>query len=67
MLRVYRTRVPAESWYDAEVRAEVLAALEADERRPIGFDESRLHEGVILLISIDKESRPLPSSAARRP
>jgi hypothetical protein len=52
---VYRTRVPGSSWYDPEKRAALLERLDAEERRVIGYDQSRVSdEGVILLISVDK-------------
>ena len=52
---VYRTRVPGASWYDPERRAALLERLDAEERRVIGYDQSRVaEEGVVLLISVDK-------------
>ena len=49
---VYRTRVPAHLWYDPHERAALLARLESQDRCPIGYDESLVHDGVILLISV---------------
>lgn len=56
MLRIYRTRVHGSSWYDPEGRAALLAKLDRDERRLIGFDESLVDQGIVLLISVDKEA-----------
>ena len=49
---VYRTRVPAHLWYDPDERAALIARLESENRCPIGYDESLVHDGVILLISV---------------
>jgi hypothetical protein len=49
---VYRTRVPAHVWYSPHERATLLERLESEHRSPIGYDESLVHEGVILLISV---------------
>jgi hypothetical protein len=54
MLRVYCTRVPVPSWYDPDDRAMLLERFELEERRLIGYDESRLAEGVVLVITVDK-------------
>jgi hypothetical protein len=51
-LLVYRTRVPAHLWYDPPERAALIARLESEGRRAIGYDESLVRDGVILLISI---------------
>ena len=49
---VYRTRVPADLWYNLHERAALIARLESEDRRPIGYDESLVRDGVILLISV---------------
>ena len=49
---VYRTRVPTHIWYDPDDRAALLERLESEHRHPIGYDESLVHDGVILLISV---------------
>jgi len=49
---VYRTRVPADLWYNLRERAALLARLKSEDRRPIGYDESLLSDGIILLISV---------------
>ena len=58
---VYRTRVPASSWYDPAGRAALLEKLASEERRPIGYDESLLGDGIILLISVDQWSTGGPA------
>jgi hypothetical protein len=54
MLRLYCTRVPVPSWYDPEGRAMLLERFDLEDRRLIGYDESRLDEGVVLVITVDK-------------
>jgi hypothetical protein len=49
---IYRTRVPAHLWYNPHERAALLERLKSEQRRPIGYDESLVREGVILLISV---------------
>ncbi len=49
---VYRTRVPAHLWNNPHERAALIARLESEDRRPIGYDESLVRDGVILLISV---------------
>jgi hypothetical protein len=49
---VYRTRVPAHLWYNPPERAALIARLESEDRCPIGYDESLVRDGVILLISV---------------
>jgi hypothetical protein len=49
---VYRTRVPADLWYNPHERAALLARLKSADRCPIGYDESLLGDGIILLISV---------------
>jgi hypothetical protein len=49
---VYRTRVPADLWYNLHERAALLARLKSADRCPIGYDESLLGDGIILLISV---------------
>jgi hypothetical protein len=49
---VYRTRVPAHLWYNPHERAALIARLESEDRCPIGYDESLVRDGVILLISV---------------
>jgi hypothetical protein len=49
---VYRTRVPADLWYNVHERAALLARLKSADRYPIGYDESLLGDGIILLISV---------------
>ena len=49
---VYRTRVPAHVWYNPHERAALIARLESEDRCPIGYDESLVRDGVILLISV---------------
>lgn len=61
MLRLYRTRVPAHCWYDPADRAALLERLDDDERRPIGYDASLVHQGFILVISVDKDAPPRSS------
>jgi hypothetical protein len=56
MVRIYRTRVPGASWYDPDRQAALLEQLDLQDRRLIGFDESLADEGIVLLISMDKES-----------
>jgi hypothetical protein len=51
-LRIYRTRVPAHRWYNLQERAALIERLESERLRPIGYDESLVHDGVILLISV---------------
>ena len=49
---VYRTRVPAHLWYNPDERAALIARMESEDRCPIGYDESLVRDGVILLISV---------------
>ena len=49
---VYRTRGPADLWYNLQERAALLARLKSADRCPIGYDESLLGDGIILLISV---------------
>jgi hypothetical protein len=49
---VYRTRVPAHLWYNPHERAALIARMESEDRCPIGYDESLVRDGVILLISV---------------
>jgi hypothetical protein len=49
---VYRTRVPAHLWNNPHERAALIARMESEDRRPIGYDESLVRDGVILLISV---------------
>jgi hypothetical protein len=49
---VYRTRVPAHLWYNLHERAELIARLESEDRCPIGYDESLVRDGVVLLITV---------------
>ncbi len=52
---VYRTRVPTHVWYDPHERAALIDRLKSEDRCPIGYDESLVDDGVILLISVDGE------------
>ena len=54
MVRLYCTRVPIPSWEDPRSRAMVFQRIELEDRRLIGYDESRIDEGVVLVISADK-------------
>jgi len=62
MVRIYRTRVPGASWRDPDTQAALLARFDREDRRLIGFDESLVDEGIVLLISMDKE--PLTEHAS---
>ncbi len=54
MVRLYCTRVPIPSWEDPRGRAMLFQRIELEERRLIGYDESRIDEGVVLVITADK-------------
>jgi hypothetical protein len=54
MVRLYCTRVPLPSWEDPRGRAMLFQRFELEDRRLIGYDESRIDEGVVLVITADK-------------
>ena len=54
MVRLYCTRVPIPSWEDPRGRAMLFQRIELEDRRLIGYDESRIDEGVVLVITADK-------------
>ena len=54
MVRLYCTRVPIPSWEDPRGRAILFERIEMEDRRLIGYDNSRIDEGVVLVITADK-------------
>jgi hypothetical protein len=54
MVRLYCTRVPIPWWEDPRGRAMLFQRFELEDRRLIGYDESRIDEGVVLVITADE-------------